>query len=103
MKGISGFCKTQSELEPTADIRYDLDIRYKVRQLLILIIFIQELLQLIADKRELDKTEKADLEKNLATNKSDISSILERFRKEEVLSTHVTNFYLQTLKKERER
>jgi len=31
MKGISGFCKTQSELEPTADIRYDLDIRYKVR------------------------------------------------------------------------
>jgi hypothetical protein len=60
VKGISGYCKYQSELEPTATIRHDLDHRYS------------ELLSLIDEKRQLDREEKAGLEKNLKDNRSSI-------------------------------
>jgi len=42
------------------------------------------LLKQIADKRDLDKSEKADLEKNLEVNKGNILAILDRFKKQEV-------------------
>ena len=42
------------------------------------------MLKQIADKRDLDKSEKADLEKNLEVNKGNILAILDRFKKQEV-------------------
>ena len=39
---------------------------------------------MIADKRELDKNEKADIEKNLVDNKDTILSIIDKMQKHEV-------------------
>lgn len=63
VKGISGYCKYQSELEPSANVRRDLDDRYR------------ELLSLIDEKRQLDRQEKEDLERNLERNKLSIEEI----------------------------
>lgn len=52
------------------------------------------MLKLIADKRDLDKTEKADIEKNLEVNKDNIMKILDRFKKQEVKQSR--NLFLHT-------